>query len=874
MTQARAARLIAIRQRKRPPTARSWFATQTTMSSPRRMTLMSRMIMTLAPMTFALQAWPATSQKWTERPAMITMLAQSVMCVASALASVKGRLPAIRSDPCIDEKCDRMTGACVATTRDDGANCDDGDGCTRGDHCTTGICGGSTMSCNGGARCVASACPVEVCAGTLGFGGPPVLALDLNDLASAASVSDLDGDGTQDLVIATYGNDGLRIFRGNGNGTFELGHAYSVGSRPSSVVAADLDGDGKPDVALTNHDSSDVLVFRNAGGGVLRAPVSYPTGDKPISVTVADVTGDGNPDLLVVYEGSQEVSIFYNQAAGTFAPGKAYHAGTDWLIKSLAAADLNGDGRVDLALGIAASDRDMGIRILLNKGGGTFAPSVLYPTYDPKSLVAKDLNGDGRPDLALTGTTVAGASVLLNQGDGTFASPTTYLLPALSDSRLINAIDVDSDGKDDLVVANAYLGSRETVSVLLNRGNGAFAASVAYPIDPVPDFPVAGQIPVSILSADVNGDKRLDVIATTPYVVTTLLNQGAGRLTGPVAYSFMGSTAAVMDFTGDGMLDIAVAGIQGIAVYPNDGSGQFPGIGTRYELPTVPWSLSASDLNADGRPDLVASNIDRSTMTVLMNRGDGTFAAPTRYSSGTMGSTRFDDQPADIDGDGMPDLLLASENGAIVFPNRGDGTFARGDSFDVGAVLAAADLDGNGRCDLVTVDTDPTQTSRPLRVLLDAPPGFSAPTSYFVGTNPASAAAADVDGDGKRDLVVAGDGLTVLFNQGGGRFGSGVSYEAAFHASTLTVADVNGDGKVDLAGVWHGSASLDPPVTGPTSSLVTVLLNTGDGTFRRGLTFPTQDNPSALRIGDLDADGRADLIVSAGAVNLGFGACL
>ncbi|MBI4606570.1 MAG: VCBS repeat-containing protein, partial [Planctomycetes bacterium] len=315
----------------------------------------------------------------------------------------------------------------------------------------------------------------------VGFLAAPSYPVGVNPRSLIAA--DLDGDENLDLATANYGcrdpgcspprRGGVSVLLNQGDGTFQTAVSYFVdGSGPQSLITADLDGDGSLDLATASQ--GDVSVFLNRGDGTFEAAVSYIAGSNPGSLLAADLDGDGSLDLATAFWACSgcnptpnrgTVSVLLNQGDGTFLDAVRYLVGIN--PRSLIAADIDGDGSLDLATanfgcpGCNPPQRG-DISVLLNQGDGTFMDAVSHAAgSSPWSVIAADLNGDGRPDLA-TANYGVGVSVLLNQGDGTFLDAGSYAAVG----SLI-AADLNADGSLDLATEGG-LG----VSVLLNRGDG------------------------------------------------------------------------------------------------------------------------------------------------------------------------------------------------------------------------------------------------------------------------------------------------------------------------------------------------------------------------------------------------------------------
>ncbi len=296
-----------------------------------------------------------------------------------------------------------------------------------------------------------------------GYGPPQLYAAGINVQSIAAG--DLNGDGKADLAVVN--DQGVSVLFNGGSGTFLTPVSFATGTAPAWVALGDLNGDGKNDLAVANRGSyngsewvgGDVGVLLNMGGGTFVA-ANYPAGASPVSVALADLNGDGKAELAVA--SGTGVSVLLNNGNGSFGAPAGYGSGTNPF--SVAAGDLNGDGKIDLAVG--GTDR---ASVLLNLGNGAFAAAVNYgyastPYNGSGWVVLGDLNGDGRPDLA--GNTLtdpcSAVAVLLNQGSGVFGAP-SYVPASNSSPSSLTLGDLNGDGKLDLIVPNG-----DGVAVLLN----------------------------------------------------------------------------------------------------------------------------------------------------------------------------------------------------------------------------------------------------------------------------------------------------------------------------------------------------------------------------------------------------------------------
>ncbi len=366
-------------------------------------------------------------------------------------------------------------------------------------------------------------------------GNPPLFAPavvyndgGLSPYPYSVAVGDLNGDGKPDLVLFNSGSIGVLL--GNGDGTFQPVVTYDSGGSStagSTVAIADVNNDGKPDLVVMNSDTNNVGVLLGNGDGTFQPVVSYYLGGGccgfPGAVAVADVNLDGRPDLLAdasscytsifVLLGNGDGTFTYTECGWDYS--KNFYSG-GWGDDSIAAADLNGDGKPDVvaANGPYEQPYSNNVGVLLGNGDGTLQSVSTYGSggLGPLFVAVADVNGDNKPDLVLAncGSNTAGwgcsgsgegsVAVLLGNGDGTFQPAVAYDSGGLGAFGVAIA-DVNGDGIPDLVVANA---GSNNIGVLLGNGDGTF--------QPVVTFASGGSYPRSIAVADVNGDGKLDVL--------------------------------------------------------------------------------------------------------------------------------------------------------------------------------------------------------------------------------------------------------------------------------------------------------------------------------------------------------------------------
>ncbi|MBZ5562828.1 MAG: choice-of-anchor D domain-containing protein [Acidobacteriia bacterium] len=323
---------------------------------------------------------------------------------------------------------------------------------------------------------------------------------------------------------------------------------------------------------------------------------------EPIALIMVDFSGDGKLDVAITTWGLN-VNVGLGHGDGAFGTFTQYNANV--VLYGLAAGDFNGDGKLD----IVASDSCGGLVVLLGNGDGTFQSPTNYqgPSCGgaQSSVVTGDFNGDGKLDVAVTGSGSRIVSVWLGVGDGTFSTRTDY---SYSGMNLIGLVVGDFNGDQILDLAAANYWTPGGVAVMLGDGHGGFSPPVNY---------ASGLVwPTLAATADFNKDGKLDLVTADLSSVSVLLGNGDGTFQSPVVYSLQNGSLKSLttgDYNGDGKLDLVLGNYEGSSstlfqIMPGNGDGTFqtPAVFYFPNSASVSSGLSAAgDTDGDGRLDVV-----------------------------------------------------------------------------------------------------------------------------------------------------------------------------------------------------------------------------------------------------------------------------
>jgi hypothetical protein len=621
-------------------------------------------------------------------------------------------------------------------------------------------------------------------------------------------VGDLDLDGDLDCVLFTGANlQSFTVLTNNSHGVFTAGNPVALPAGGAQYVAlADVDGDGFPDIITTTLNNyaqgNGLLVFFGLGNCAFGAPMFIPLPGVVAQLRVGNADGDGIADLAIVqYDPAPNAWVarwIRGSPTRSFVPGTSRQLPLTYY-SDLAVFDANGDGLDDFAL-----LDNTGVQFLFTAASSPSVTGPFLPLSLPffLSLAAIDLDHDGRRDLIVCSI---GSSYVLqidkfrNAGGGTW-TPFGSQTFANTTSAQPFVGDWDGDGIDDLVLRG------RPFSLLRGDGAGSLVPGCTLMLP-------AGSTGVGLF--DLDGDGHLD------FVDAQALYFGDGTFDPPFGTVDPVQTNVPMDLDGDGDPDLAGASVQ----QWNDGRGVFTERSLTLPPPPGPgfsWGEAAlvGDLDGNGQRDYLAPLVQ-----ILP-----TFPYPTVV---------------------FVAMHRLEETGTGALADRGVAVPAGVEILGQGPIFAD-DVDGDGDLDLVNEQGV---------WLNNGAQSFTPPTADFGGYRPICRG--DVDGDGHQDYLavalnspLSGRGLALLRHTGPATFT--VQPLAGPPGTDLTwisnLADLDGDGDLDIvAGSITGSL--------PT---ITILANQG-GVFAPAVTMPFNASqlPDNILCGDIDGDGRVDLVMCA-----------
>ncbi|MBK7951685.1 MAG: VCBS repeat-containing protein [Deltaproteobacteria bacterium] len=686
------------------------------------------------------------------------------------------------------------------------------------------------------------------------FGAPRVVTT-LADFVEAVFASDLDGDGDMDVLSASVANDEIAWYANtDGLGSFGPKQTIStLADGPQTLISADVDGDGDFDVLSASATDDEIAWYENTNGAGSFGPqrIISTLADFPFAIATADVDGDGDVDVLSASRLDDEIAWYENtDGAGSFGPQQIISTLAD-SARSVFAADVDGDGDVDV---LSASLIDDEIAWYANTdGAGSFGPQQIITTLADaaRSVSAADLDGDGDVDVLSASENDDEIAWYANT-DGLGSFGPQQIITTLAD-RAQSVVAVDMDGDGDLDVLSSSVATGPIAWYENTDGAGSFGPQRAIAM---PAFDVAPAI-----ASDLDGDGDVDVLSASSW-------------TDEVAWYENRNLADPLDADSDedGLLDAAEVNTH--ATDPRDPDSDDDGLSDGAEVNTHDTDPLDPDSDDDGLSDAAEVNVHATDPLAVDSDGDGLLDnfevangfAPTLRDENANGKV---DGADDADADGLGNAFEQAVGTAVNDPDSDDDGLLDGEEIasgvfgpqqlistlaDQAVAVSTGDLDGDGDLDVLTAS------------LVDDEVAWHANTNGLGSFGPqriittladgaASVIATDVDGDGDADALSASrddDRIAWYENPNGlGSFGPQQTITTlADGATSVFAADVDGDGDVD---VLSASESDDE---------IAWYANTdGLGSFGPQQIITTlADGATSVFAVDVDGDGDVDVL--------------
>jgi uncharacterized repeat protein (TIGR01451 family) len=720
----------------------------------------------------------------------------------------------------------------------------------------------------------------------------------------SVKIADLNGDGKAELIIGDA-NVGISIYWNIGSpGSIDansfaipIDYTLSDGFATLGMAIGDLDGDGKPDAAISNGGNK-IFVFKNIAAG-FADPITLTTSNSiGYHVIIADIDGDGKPDLIGSNNSTYDstISIFRNTSTpgniDTTSFASPFALSTGLVAASASLADFNGDGKPDLLLTHIGAYINQNISIYRNTAtpgvinSSSFAAPVDSTVVYSTVVVAGDIDGDGKADIVAgisQGDTIIGGIAVLRNNPH---------LPAITGNAPVCVGAVMQ--LHDALGGGAWSSTEATVTVGsagLITGVSAGTASITYTYPPSFYATVVvtvnpGGLPHITSVSPMKGNVASAVTITGTNFSTTTSEDvtyfGATKANVFAASSTLlnvtvpsGATYMPVSVTNPACGLMAYADQSFLQTYDNSpylfGTVHFD---PKVDLTVGIWgdALAFSDIDGDGKVDMFATSATSNTIWVYLNTSSSGSIASSSFAAPLIipcGNTPTGVTAADIDGDGKPDLAVVTAGDAKVSVLRNTsspGTL----SFDTpvvfttgggGAMVAISDIDGDGIPDMAVANSADHTVSIFHGASTPGVISFGPQVVLSAGSTPYHVSIMDIDGDGKPDLTVSNiDGASIfvwrnLSSPGTinpGSFASPLTFVTGGTPSGLSMGDIDGDGKPEMV------------IADENDNDISVFLNTssvGVISFAPRVTFATGSVPMGTAISDIDGDGKPDISV-------------
>lgn len=561
-----------------------------------------------------------------------------------------------------------------------------------------------------------------------------------------------------------------------------------------------------------------------------------------------------------------------NASAWSFGGLDTPRTSVDYLVgdtpSALFVEDVNSDGIPDI---ITANENDNTVSVLLGDGAGTFIEADSSPVdvgNNPRDVYVADVNGN-HMDIIVVNAFDDNVTLLFGDGSGNFSSQSSRNFSVGDEPKSVFVADINGEHAD-LIVANT---KDDNVTVLLGDGNGDFQEAENSPFS-------VGDEPKKVYVADVDGGHS-DIITSNwkEKSISILSGDGTGNFSdtnnGPENLRYLPEDLAISDIDDDGYVDILVtyfAGSDYLDIYYGDETGEYSGQPQSIEIEKNPRSVDTLDVNGDTHIDIITSNQGSNDVSVFLGDGERNFSEVLTgpYPVGDRPTSLF---MADLNKDGIPDIITANENSddVSVLLGRGNGYFFTTQKDRLGFIplpreypfwaeeyptdVVVGDLNDDDLPDIITANDGANSISIFLMDSNGDLPSF--PANINVGANPTRVVLADVDGDTVPDILTVNRGsndVSVLLGQGDGSF---------LHADNSPF-DVGQDPRGVFVAKMNSDAYADIVTCNYADDNVSVLLGNGKGDFANysSSSLTVGEKPKSLYVGDINADSNQDIVTA------------
>lgn len=737
----------------------------------------------------------------------------------------------------------------------------------------------------------------------------------------ALATGDFDQDGKIDIITGNYGANTLSIFKNNGiAGTITAASFTKLTDIPSGgntyqIEVADLNDDGKLDLIMANYNSANFTIRQNISTPdniQFRNQVNFSESTQPISVRAGDIDNDGKLDLVFTgYSGAVNVAyrnvISVSGATITSASftNRSTFAANVWP-HGLDLGDLDGDGRVDM---IAANYNSSNISVYRNTGltntigGSSFSTKVDLAA--PSNLAypqIADMDLDGFPDIVAP---IYGSNQISVYRLNLSSTPTATGMNPTSGSPLsivsiaglnLNSVNQVAFGGFSSTIITVLGSSGLLVRVPVNAQTGNVVVTNSQGVSST----VPGTFTViPLLYPTITGINPLS--ATVGDIIDLNGNNFSTLIGNNLVY--LGAVVATVTAANTNQISVQVpnSADYGLISYLNRASG----LGANYSIPlkntfagsgTIVGSSFANavnftglanpyfsyhkDLNADGKPEIIVGSYGSNYLTIFINNSSGNTITGSSFTSFNIlpgYSNILHVVAEDLDNDGLAELVIADYlgNRVAVMKNVYSGgalsasSFASPVFYNTGTrpyTVAVGDIDFDGFNDIVTANSSSNNVSvlknniTPNQINANT---FAAKVDFTVATSPIEIGVADLDNDGRLDIVTSNDNgiaVSVLKNTAtrgvinSSSFAPVVNYSTPYFGYGLGIGDLNNDGKPEILAASRGSSIVMLFQNNTTSQTIT-----GTSFSRTDLSVPLNGYRNA-KIADFDGDGKNDIV--------------